>query len=152
MTLYKTEINVIGYGDPYGRLGSESGSSGSGLSEVRVSAGNMAAWEDRVQTLRDIVTNGKYPCVVKVTSGNVMKYMQRSGVQDPAGSDVDGIVMNVLKPRRHKMVVTTKLQWERRTGEYTKTDKQYDINVAQSGSVLTLLIVLIHLPKIIPTT
>ena len=129
--MYRTDINVVGLGETHsGRIGSESSSS-SGMHGL--GGESPVVWEERVRSLKDIVIGVKYPCVVKVKSGNVEKYMKKSGVEVPSGGQEEGPTLNVLELRRHKMVVTTKLQWERRTGEYTKTDKQYDVNVAQKG-------------------
>lgn len=91
-------------------------------------------WEDRVRTLRDIVTSGKYPCVVKIKSGDTGKYITRNAAQNTnTGREEEEEILHVLELRRHKMVVSVKLQWDRRTGEYVKTDKSAEINVAQRG-------------------
>lgn len=133
----------MGLTDPYsGRLGSESSGSGSGM---QTTLNEAIIWEDRVRSLKDIVTNGKYPCVVKVNLDNVAKYMQRSGIEIPADRQGESLAVDVLELRRHKMVATTKLQWERRTGEYSKTDKHYDINVAQKGIYMTVKDIDFHL-------
>lgn len=96
-------------------------------------------WEDRVRTLRDIVTGGKYPCVVKIKSGNIGKYVARNTVQNTStGREDEEEILHVLELRRHKMVVSVKLQWDRRTGEYVKTDKSAEINVAQRGLYIAL--------------
>ena len=102
------------------------------------------AWEDRVRTLRDIVTNGKYPCVVKVKSGDVEKYRSPASARDITceGQFADD-VLHVLELRRHKMVVSSKLQWDRRTGEYVKTEKSVDINVSQKGLYFLIILIII---------
>lgn len=92
-------------------------------------------WEDRVRTLRDIVTNGKYPCVVKIKSGDVGKYRpEGTTVSDTCTEPVEEEILHVLEMRRHKMVVSVKLQWDRRTGEYVRTEKSTDIHVTQKGT------------------
>lgn len=128
---------MVGLAETYnGRLGSESSSCGSGM---QGSVTETTSWEEKVRSLRDIVTGGKYPCAVKVKSGDVEKQMKKAGVIISSANQTDDIALNVLELRRHKMVVTTKLQWDRRTNEYTKTDKQYDVNVAQKGELISSL-------------
>lgn len=105
---------------------------GDGVSPNGVSS--ELTWEDRVRTLRDIVTSGKYPCVVKIKSGDVGKYKPGNDTGNTSGTGQSNEeIVHVLELRRHKMVVSVKLQWDRRTGEYVKTDKAVDINVAQKG-------------------
>ncbi|KAL4236498.1 hypothetical protein ACF0H5_004884 [Mactra antiquata] len=95
---------------------------------------NDLTWEDRVRSLRDIVTTGKYPCIVRVKNGNVSRYRNGDYNSTPnVGSQSEDDVLHIIEMRRHKMVVCNKLQWERRTGEHTKTDTETDINVTQKG-------------------
>lgn len=91
-------------------------------------------WEDRVRSLKDIVTSGKYPCVVKVKSGDVGKYCHGgSNLGRADSSSTEEELLHVLELRRHKVVVCVKMQWDRRTGEYVKTDTSADIRVTQKG-------------------
>lgn len=92
-------------------------------------------WEDRVRTLRDIVTNGKYPCVVKIKSGDVGKYRPGGSTENVTCPEpMEEEILHLIEMRRHKMVVSVKLQWDRRTGEYVRTDKSADIHVTQKGT------------------
>jgi len=134
----------------YGRTGSNSTGNGSvGTGTFPVPGPEVPSWEDKTRTLREVITRGKYPCLVKVKGSVVRKYLRQTSSPPTSPADgptggVDGIggtgsgtpeeeILHVIELRRHKMVVATRLQWERRTNEYTSTDKHVDINVAQKG-------------------
>ncbi|WAR23020.1 GARE1-like protein [Mya arenaria] len=124
----------------YGRTGGDGSSTGNGASSF--TNGDTQSWEEKSRSLRDIITRGKYPCLVKVKGSVIRKYMpQKSPGSSPTNPGAgltgnptnDDEILHVIELRRHKMVVATRLQWERRTNEYTRTDKHVDINVAQKG-------------------
>ncbi|KAH3699084.1 hypothetical protein DPMN_074038 [Dreissena polymorpha] len=100
--------------------------------ETQPSQTEVPTWEEKPRSLKDLVIRGKYPCIVKVNSSVVKKYMGHT----TGGDGTHGVaeeVLHVIELRRHKMVVGTKLHWERMTSDYTRTDKHFQINVAQKG-------------------
>ena len=106
---------------------------GVGVEGGGVGGGTGIQWEERQRTLKDIVQNGKYPCLVKVKSEDVETYAHTDGRTGQRE------VLHVLELRRHKMVVAAKLQWDRRSGEYLPTGRQSEVNVTQKGSCITTL-------------
>ena len=92
-------------------------------------------WEDRARTLTDIVTKGKYPCLLKLRLDDLRKLCPGVRVtQTPVeGLGEEECVVKALEMRRYKMVAAMKLHWDRRSMEYHETGKQIDINITQKG-------------------
>ena len=93
-------------------------------------------WEDRTRSLSDIVTKGKYPCMIKIKRDVLRKLCPGIRIiQSPGdGEREDECIVKALEMRRYKMVAAMKLHWDRRTMEYHQTGKQIDINITQKGT------------------
>ncbi|KAL3868202.1 hypothetical protein ACJMK2_041034, partial [Sinanodonta woodiana] len=81
-------------------------------------------WDEKPRTFKDLVTGSRLPCLIKIVSGDIASHLPPDKVD---GRELP--ILSVLELKKHKMLITRKMQYDRKNGEYTPTEQILEIPV-----------------------